>query len=333
MKFFRMLSVLTPMACLLAQTPAPSSQAPRPATPAPAGNAVPLTLRPGNAPVPTVAVPPDKIVLTVDEYKYTAAQMDRLMSQVKSGQTPAARRQFVETLVKMLVLAEEGHRRKLDESPAYRDQVALQTSNILAGMTYAEIGKETKPSDEDLRKYYDEHPKDYELVQARHILIRFQGSSLPVKPGQKDLTDAEALAKAQDIRKQLAAGGDFAGLAKENSDDTGSGANGGELGLFHHGQMVPSFETAAFALKDGEISAPVKSQFGYHIIQVEAHKVRTFEEAKPEISQKLAPQQTQKTLEEMAKKATVDMDKDYFGPPAPPAMPPSLMHPATPSKP
>ena len=331
-----MLSLLTPMACLLAQTPPPaaSSQAPKAATPAPPGNVVPLTLRPGASTVgaPPVPVPPNKVVLTVDDFKFTAAQMDRLTSQVKAGQTPAARRQFVDTLVKMLVLAEEGRRRKLDEAPAYRDQVALQTSNILAGLTYAEITKESKPSDEELHKYYDEHKNDFEQVQARHILIRFQGSSLPVKPGQKDLTDAEALAKAQDIRKQLVAGGDFAALAKENSDDSGSGANGGELGLFRHGQMVPSFETAAFALKEGEISDPVKSQFGYHIIQVEAHKLRTFEEAKPEIEQKMAPQQAQKTLEAMAKKATVDMDKDYFGTAAP-ALPPSLLRPATPPKP
>ncbi|MGA1994305.1 MAG: peptidylprolyl isomerase [Bryobacteraceae bacterium] len=334
MKFFRMLSLLTPMACLLAQTPppAPSSQAPKAATPVPAGNVVPLTLRPGNANtqvLPAVTVPPDKVVLTVDDVKFTAAQMDRLMSQVKSGQTPAARKQFADTLVKMLVLAEEGRRRKLDQAAAYRDQVALQTSNILAGMTYAEIAKESKPPDEELRKYYDGHKNDFEQVQARHILIRFQGSSLPVKPGQKDLTDAEALAKAQDIRQKLVAGGDFAAIAKQESDDTGSGANGGELGLFRHGQMVPSFETAAFALKEGEISDPVKSQFGYHIIQVEAHKLKTFEEAKPEIEQKMAPQQAQKTLEEMAKKASVDMDKDYFGTAAP-ALPPSLLRPASP---
>ncbi|MGP8243395.1 MAG: peptidylprolyl isomerase [Bryobacteraceae bacterium] len=340
MKFFRMLSLLTPMACLLAQTPpaaspAPSSQAPKAAAPAPPANAVPLTLRPGNAKtqvIPAVPVPPDKVVLTVDNAKFTAAELDQIMSQVRAGQTPAARKQFADTLVKMLVLAEDGHRLKLDEAPSYRAQVQLQTANILAGLTYAEITKQSKPSEEEMRKYYDEHQKDFEQVQARHILIRFQGSSLPVKPGEKDLTDAEALAKAQDIRKKLVAGGDFAAIAKAESDDSGSGASGGELGFFHRGQMVPSFETAAFALKEGEISDPVKSQFGYHIIKVEAHKVKTFEEAKPEIEQRLAPQQAQKTLEEMVKKATVEMDKDYFGDAPAPTLPPSLMHPATPPK-
>lgn len=336
-----MLFLFAPMACLVAQTPpaaspAPSSQAPKAATPAPPANVVPLTLKPGNANsqvIPAVAVPPDKVVLTVGDTKFTAAQMDQIMTQVKAGQTPAARKQFAETLAKMLVLAQDGRRRKLDETATYRTQVQLQTANILAGATFAEITKESKPSDEELHKYYDEHKTEFEQVQARHVLIRFQGSSLPVKPGQKDLTDAEALAKAQDIRKKLVAGGDFAAIAKEESDDSGSGGAGGELGFFHHGQMVPSFETAAFALKEGEISDPVKSQFGYHVIQVEAHKVKTFEEAKPEIEQRLAPQVAQKTLEDMVKKATVEMDKDYFGTGAPPAIPPSLTHPpSTPPK-
>jgi hypothetical protein len=294
-------------------------------------------LRPGNpnTPVaPVVPVPPDKVVLTVGETKFTAAQMDQIMSQVKAGPpTPAARKQFADTLVKMLVLAEEGHRRKLDEGAGYHTQVQLQSSNILAGLTYTEISKETKTPDEDVHKYYDEHKNEFEQVQARHILIRFQGSSVPVRPGQKDLSDADALAKAQDIRKKLAAGGDFAALAKEESDDAGSGANGGDLGFFHHGQMVPSFETAAFALKEGEISDPVKSQFGYHVIQVQAHKVKSLDEAKPEIEQRLAPQEAQKALQEMVRKANVDMDKDYFGTAAPVPPPPSLMpKPVTPPK-
>lgn len=341
MKFFRILSVFAPVACLLAQTPpapspAPASQAPKQATPAAPTNMVPLTLKPGNASTqvaPALPIPPDRVVLTVNDHKFTAAELDRIMTQTRSGgQSPAARKQFGDTIVKMLVLADDGHRRKLDETPTFRSQVQLQSNNILAGVTFTEISKESKPTEEEVRKYYDDHKADFEEVKARHILIRFQSSTVPVKPGEKDITEAEALAKAQDLRKKLVAGGDFAAIAKEESDDAGSAASGGELGFFRHHQMVPSFETAAFAMKDGEISDPVKSQFGYHVIQVEAHQTKTFDEAKPEIERNLAPQAAQKALEDMVRKATVEMDKDYFGSAPAMTIPPSLVHPATPPK-
>jgi peptidyl-prolyl cis-trans isomerase D len=98
-------------------------------------------------------------------------------------------------------------------------------------------------------------PRTEEQVWARHILV-------------------ETEAEAQAIYKELQAGADFAQVAKEKSKDTGSGSNGGDLGWFGKGQMVPEFETAAFSLKIGEISQPVKSQFGYHIIQVLGHEDR-----------------------------------------------------------
>ncbi len=102
-------------------------------------------------------------------------------------------------------------------------------------------------------------PHTEEMVWARHILV-------------------ETEAEAETILKDLQSGADFAKLAKERSKDTGSGANGGDLGWFGKGQMVPEFETAAFSLKVGEISKPVKSQFGYHIIQVLGHEDRPMTE-------------------------------------------------------
>ena len=102
-----------------------------------------------------------------------------------------------------------------------------------------------------MQKYYEAHKSEFERVHARHILIRAAGSPMAVRPGQKDLTDAEALAKAQEIRKKIEGGEDFAALARAESDDTGSGANGGDLGFFGHNQMVPPFEEAAFAMKAG----------------------------------------------------------------------------------
>src|SRR5436190_19761650 len=103
-----------------------------------------------------------------------------------------------------------------------------------------------------------------------------------MRPGQKDLTEEEALAKAQEVRKKLVAGSMFAALAATESDDTGSGSNGGQLGPFHHGQMVPSFAKAAFKLKPGELSEPVNSQFGYQRIMVDNHEAKRFADVKAE---------------------------------------------------
>jgi peptidyl-prolyl cis-trans isomerase C len=318
MTFFRSLLFVCPAACLLAQTP-PPKPAPAPSTPASPAPVTPVP-KPPVMLTPSVSVapnvPPDRVVLTVGDIKLTAAQFDQLIDilpeQMKVSARGAGRKQFGDNLVRVLVLAQEGHRRGLDQTPAYKLQSKFQLDNYLAGQTFTQMGKETKVSDADARKYYQEHQQEWDGVTARHILIRFQGSPVPVRTGQKDLTDAEALAKAQDIRKRIVAGEDFATIAKAESDDAGSGANGGELGTFHHGQMVPAFDAAAFALKPGEISEPVKTQFGYHIIKVEKRETKTFEDVRAEIERRMAPEESQKTLEEMVKKSNPVFDPEFF---------------------
>ncbi len=165
-----------------------------------------------------------------------------------------------------------------------------------------------------VRKYYDDHKGEFEEAHARHILIRMKGSPVPLKAGAKDLTDEEALAKAQEIEKQLQAGGDFAANRREGIRRYRiSAQSGGDLPSFHHGQMVPAFEQAAFALEPGKVSEPVKSQFGYHIIKLESKSTKSFEEAKVEIAKKLKPQEVQKAMEDLQKRTNVVMDPAYFG--------------------
>lgn len=264
------------------------------------------------------AAPADPVVITVGSETITQSQFEEIVStlsdqQRKQAQTPAGKRQLAERLGELKTLAQEARQRKMDQSPKVQTQIKLQADQILANLLFQELGDSNKPTDEQLRGYYDLHKTDWNEVKARHILIRMQGSKVPLKPDEKDLTDAEALAKANDLRAKIIAGSDFATLAKAESDDAGSGQNGGELGPFKAGQMVPEFERAAFILEIGKVSEPVKTQFGYHLILVESRSTKPFEDVRAEILQKMKPELAQKGLDTILKKTPVVYNEAYFG--------------------
>ena len=124
-----------------------------------------------------------------------------------------------------------------------------------------------QPTQQEIQAYYGAHQSEYatpEQARSRHILIK-------LAPNADAKTDAEARAKADDVLKQLKGGANFADLAKKYSDDPGSKDSGGELPFAQHGTMVPEFDKAIFSQKIGDI-AIVKSQFGYHVVQVEERK-------------------------------------------------------------
>jgi peptidyl-prolyl cis-trans isomerase C len=315
----KFLIVLSTLALAVAQPPQPAKPpATRPATPPPVKE--PAKEATANAAVgPLVVVSPDTVVLTVGGYKFTRAQFEELLSALPENMRASAaapgpgRRQVGEQLAELKAIAEEARKRKIDQDPGVQQLIAIQTDNVLASALAKRIGDEIKPDEPALKAYYDSHKNQYELVKASHILIRFQGSRVSLKPNQKDLTDEEALAKATEIRKQIAAGGDFAAIAKAESDDTGSGAQGGSLGSFPHGQMVAPFDQAAFSLPVGQISEPVKSPFGYHIIKVEEHNTKTFEEVRLEIEKQIKPQLTKEAMDRIKKQLPVNIDGTYFG--------------------
>ncbi|NLY29912.1 MAG: tetratricopeptide repeat protein [Firmicutes bacterium] len=149
-----------------------------------------------------------------------------------------------------------------------------------------EVVKDVQVSEADIKAAFEE-------VNARHILIR--------PADDTDEAREAALRQAEQLMEELQAGADFADLAKEHSDDPGSGAVGGELGWFGRGRMVEPFEKAAFAAAVGEIVGPVESQFGYHIIQVTDRKEaegEEFEQAKEELRQKLVQEKNRERLNE-----------------------------------
>ncbi len=317
MKLFTTNVLLISSFGLMAQTPAPKQTPPPPKVIMPVVK--PATTAP-TAPMATVPpADPNKVILTIGNEKMTVAQYDKLVAALPDqAQTAAhgpARRQFVEQLVQLKVLSQEAQKRKLDQTPKVQEQMELSKENLLAQVLYQDLMSTATVSDAEARKYYDEHKSEYEEAKGRHILIRSKGSAVPLGAGKKELTEEEALVKAQEVRKKLLAGEDFGMLAKAESDDTGSGAQGGDLGTFKRGNMVKPFDDAAFSIPVGQVSEPVKSPFGYHVIKIESREAKSFEQAKPEIDKKLKPQAAKQEMDALRKNASVTIDDSFFGAP------------------
>jgi peptidyl-prolyl cis-trans isomerase D len=169
----------------------------------------------------------------------------------------------------------------------------------------AKVGAGVQVTDAQLQAAYKDHQSDFqtpERVQARHILLKSDASN-----------DAVVKAKAQDLLKQIQGGADFAKLAQEKSEDPGSGQKGGELGWLVRGQTVPEFEKAAFSLKVGETSGLIKTEYGYHIIQVEAHEqahLRPFDEVKAQLATDIQKQAASQMMQNLTDKAIDGLRKD-----------------------
>ena len=155
-------------------------------------------------------------------------------------------------------------------------------------------------TDAEERAYYDAHQDEFkqsEQVCAAHVLVKVKASP----EATEGHTDDEARKLAQSALDQARAGADFAALAKKASEDQGSAPQGGELGCFERGRMVPEFENAAFALNAGEVSDLVKTQYGYHVIRVSARRAETtpaLAQVRDRINRTLMGQRVRALLEE-----------------------------------
>ena len=176
-----------------------------------------------------------------------------------------------------------------DNAAAYETPESAKVEYLV--LSAQSIAKGITLSADDVRTYYEQNKARYttpEERRASHILITVDdGAGADARTAARETADA--------LLKQLRAGGDFAALAKANSGDTGSAAQGGDLGYFNRGAMVKSFADAAFALKkEGELSDVVETEFGYHLIKLTGIKPgvgRSFEEVRPEIETELRQQQ------------------------------------------
>ena len=210
------------------------------------------------------------------------------------GTLPPAQKRMslLEFLIDNQLFAEAADAEKLGEGPDFETRLKYLKRRALRELYFEKVIK-SSVSDADARKIYDDQVKlikPEEEVSARHILV-----------------DSEE--KAKEIKEKLKAGGDFVALAKEYTLDTGTKEDGGNLGYFGRGQMVPQFEEVVFKLNKGEVSDPVKTQFGWHLIKIEDKRFKqppAFDIVKDRIIQSQLLQKAQQSAVALRAKSKIE---------------------------
>jgi peptidyl-prolyl cis-trans isomerase C len=247
-----------------------------------------------------------KVMAEVNGGSITTGDFERELKNLPEylkamADTPQGRKEMLDTMVIRELILQQAAKDGLDKGPEIEEKLQdLRKRLIVESFLKKKVETESNVSDEDLKKFYEQNKDKFkagEQVKASHILVK---------------TEKEA----KDILAQIKSGGNFEELAKKNSVDS-SAAKGGDLGWFGKGSMVPAFEKAALALKEGQVSEVVKSDFGFHIIKLTGKRaagIRPFEEVKEQIKGAIMPSKQQevfqKIKEELKKTAKITIKED-----------------------
>jgi peptidyl-prolyl cis-trans isomerase C len=240
------------------------------------------------------------VAITQADYDREFAALPDYAQQMFKGNE--GKENFLNEIVKKEILYQEALKKGLDKSPEFRQKVEdFKKLTLISELIGQEVMSKAKVSDQEVKDYYNKHKEDFATtsqIRASHILVKTED-------------------EANKVLERLKKGEKFETLARELSLDKASAKHGGDVGFFGRGQMVPEFERAAASLKVGQISEPVKTQFGYHIIKVTGRKtgpVLPFDRVKEVIAQKLAGERQKeafdKYIDEIRKNYTVTINKE-----------------------
>lgn len=218
-------------------------------------------------------------------------------------ETAEGKKELLDTMVVRELILQQAGKDGIDKSQAVADKLEeLKKRVVVEAFLKKKVEEQAKIGDAELQEFYNKNKDKFKTgdqVQASHILVK---------------TEAEA----QDVLKQLKAGGKFEELAKKHSIDAAA-AKGGDLGWFGKGAMLPEFEKAVFALKEGDISGIVKTKFGYHIIKLTGKRpagIRPFDEVKEQLKAAILPEKQQevfkKLKEDLKKNAKFSIKEDVL---------------------
>lgn len=302
-----------------AQAPVPVQVAPgTPAVKAPA-DVVPIP----RATTPPPPVSPDTVVAEVNGKKFTAAEIDKMIAALPPQYQQAAHSQpqILSQVFLMQRLAEDALKAGLDQKAPFKDQLEMQRMQVLSTAELSDVNNTMQITEAEEQKYYKDNPDKFKEVKVRVINVAFNPTSSKAAPtdDKKIVTEAEAKAKIEDLAKQIQGGADFGKLARDLSDDKASAAKDGDFGVVKQDSSYPpAIKTAVFALKQGELSAPIRQPNGFYLIRAEEINQQPFNEALITIIQAVKQAKYQEWLKGMQAQYSVKIENPaYFAPRAP----------------
>jgi peptidyl-prolyl cis-trans isomerase C len=251
-----------------------------------------------------------KVVAVVNGETITVEDLDRLYGKLpaqmrENYENNGGKGQFLEQYINKRLLVQEAMKQNFAKDEYVAKMLADAREASIFDLYVKEVVADNVISEKDLRDYYEKNKAEYttpERIKARHIIATPLQQKVQNTTGDNAKNELEAKNKINDIyTKGNLTPATFGAAAMRFSEDA-SAPKSGDLGWFERGKMVAEFEEVAFSLKPGEISAPVKTQFGWHLIMVEAHKpasVHPFEEVRRQVQEKLLAERADKILMEV----------------------------------
>jgi len=251
----------------------------------------------------------EKIMAEVGPYKLTESDLEKLIKEdprveeiLKANPSLKAKieKGLIDRWVNITLLYLAAKDNKIFEDPEVRWKL-LETEKMILAEAYLQKSlPKIEVSEEEIKQYYETHKGEFkqpEGIKLKHILIY-------VPQNADNKTKERALNRAKQIRSQLAKGAKFEELARIHSDDTASREKGGDLGILRKGETLPEFEEKVFKLKPGEISQPILSPYGYHIVKVEKiipEEILPFEKVKDQVKEEVKREKERAAMEKLLK--------------------------------
>ncbi|MBI1356142.1 MAG: hypothetical protein GC160_17515 [Acidobacteria bacterium] len=255
----------------------------------------------------------DRVVVTINGEDYTANELDllrrNLPDQYRRQTQNMNNETFVKTLGYLLTLSQRAEDEELMEKEPWKTQLWFNQLNFQAQAYLATINSTLKITEEDKTRYYEEHKDEYSEARVSAIYLDYSPiPELAEKQGKEVVTERDAWEKAENLLVELRNGADFAELAKENSQDAGSAAKGGDLGFFSPDDtgLSQAIKDAIFKLDAGQVSAPVKDGGRYYIFKVTARRPRAYDEVAVDVLRRLQNQMMQTKLEELRQSVEIE---------------------------